>query len=246
MLYLSAAVPLILEVLLIVHVVRTGRDRWWIYIIIFVPLAGGVAYLLIEVLPDLVRGRGAAHLKKGVTRALDPGRVIREHEAALALAPTVHNRSALAEAWMDAGEPAKAVDLYAACLTGVYRNDRFIMSRLAAALHAAGYHARARQTLDEITRIHGPIQDDRELLCMASILDACGETARAEEVYRAAVQKSSGLEARYRYVAFLRKNDRLPEAERELGEMVQGYDLMPRFARRDQRTWVEAARNELE
>jgi hypothetical protein len=244
--YLSAAVPLVLEVLLIVHVFRTGRDRFWIYIIIFVPLAGGIAYLLIEVLPDLVRGRGAARLKTGVTRALDPGRVIREHQAALALSPTVHNRSALAEAWMEAGEPAKAVDLYAECLTGIYRSDRFLMSRLARALHAAGYHTRARQVLDEIIRIHGPIRDDRELLCMASTLDSCGETAHADQVYRAAVQKASGLEARYRYVAFLHKNGRRPEAERELAVMAQGFDLMPRFARRDQRAWIEAARKELE
>ena len=240
--YLSAVVPLALEVLLIVHVFRTGRDRWWVYIIFFIPLAGSLAYLLVEVLPDLVRGRGAAQVKRTVVRALDPGRDIRRLEAALDLAPTVHNRSALAAAWMAAGQPAKAVDLYFQCLTGVYRTDRSLMIRFAEALNAAGYHDRAREVFDSIITTHGPIQDGRELLCSASTREACGDAAGAEEAYKAAVLKSPGLEARYRYIAFLRAKARQEDAEREMRIMLQGFELMPRFAKREQKAWVEAAR----
>jgi hypothetical protein len=244
MAYLAAVVPLLLEVFLIVHVFRTGRERWWIYLIFFVPLAGSIAYLLVEVLPDAVRGRGAAAVKRGVTRTLDPGRSIRDAEKALAIAPTVENRSALAEAWREAGEPARAVDLYAACLTGIYRTDRILMSRMAVVLHEAGYHERARQLWDELVKVHGPLRDDRELLSRASALQSCGETGRAEECLREAALRSPGLEARYRLAAFYRAAGRTVDAERETATILQAWDLMPRFSRREQKPWADAARRE--
>jgi hypothetical protein len=242
MMYLYAAVPLLLEVFLIVHVFRTGRERYWIYIIFFVPLAGSIAYLLVEILPDAVRGRGAAAVKTGVTRALDPGRRIRDAQAALRLAPTVENRSLLAEAWREAGEPAKAVDLYLECLTGVYSTDRTLMSRLAATLHEAGYHERARQIYDEMERLHGAVVDDRELLGRASVMEACGQTAPAEELYRQAANRSASLEARSRLVEFYRRAGRTAEADKESATVLEAWDLMPRFARRDQRRWADAVR----
>lgn len=245
MLYLPALVPLALVVACLVHVFRTGRDRFWIYIIIFLPMAGCIAYFFVEVLPDLIQGRGAARLSAGVVRAVSPGRKLKEREAALDLAPTVENRIALAEAWTEEGDPAKAADLYAACLNGVYKEDKMILSRLAHSLQAAGYSVRARQVFDELVRIHGPLTDDRDLLCFASTLDACGETAKAEEHYRAAAAKSPSLEARYRYAAFLRSAGRTEEAAREVTSLERGFALMPGFAKRTQRKWVQAARKEL-
>lgn len=243
--YLPALIPLALIVLCLIHIFRTGRDRFWVYIIIFLPLAGCIAYFFIEVLPELVHGRGAARISAGVARVVSPGRKLKEREAALDLAPTVENRIALAEVWMEEGEPAKAADLYAACLNGIYKEDRMILSRFAHALQAAAYSVRARQVFDELVRLHGPLTDDRDLLCFAATLDACGETAKAEENYRAAAAKSSSLEARYRYAAFLRNAGRTEEAARELASLERGFALMPGFAKRVQRKWVQAARKEL-
>jgi hypothetical protein len=182
---------------------------------------------------------------RAVTRVLDPGRHLRERQAALALAPTVENKTALADAWMEAGEPAKAVDLYSACMAGIYRTDRLLMSRLAGALHVAGYNARARQVFEDLRRVHGPLSDGRELLSFASTLEACGETAGAERSFRAAVEKAGSMEARYRLVAFLRRAGKTAEAASEVQSMLQGFEVMPRFARRDQRRWVDAARRDL-
>ena len=36
------------------HVVRTGREKWWILLIIFVPLIGVLTYFFVELLPSLV------------------------------------------------------------------------------------------------------------------------------------------------------------------------------------------------
>src|SRR5471032_2198158 len=50
---------LLLEIACIVHIMRTGRERFWIYIVLFLPMAGMLAYLAAEVLPDLLGSRTA-------------------------------------------------------------------------------------------------------------------------------------------------------------------------------------------
>jgi hypothetical protein len=67
-----AALPIILTVLLIIHVIRTGRNTLWIWLIIFLPLAGGIAYAIVELLPELFNSRTAQATRRNVKRALDP------------------------------------------------------------------------------------------------------------------------------------------------------------------------------
>ena len=47
------------QVALIVHVIRTGRNSLWIWAIALIPIAGSIAYIIAEVLPGLLRSRGA-------------------------------------------------------------------------------------------------------------------------------------------------------------------------------------------
>ncbi|HEY4645959.1 MAG TPA: hypothetical protein VIH25_06725 [Steroidobacteraceae bacterium] len=46
---------LAIQVLLIVHAIRTKRNSLWIWALALLPLAGPIAYLIVEVLPELAR-----------------------------------------------------------------------------------------------------------------------------------------------------------------------------------------------
>lgn len=74
-------ISLAITVGLVVHVVKTGRDRFWIYVVMFLPLAGPIAYLIVEVLPGLWRTRGTQRAVRTVRKSLDPGRDLRRLEA---------------------------------------------------------------------------------------------------------------------------------------------------------------------
>lgn len=52
-------VSIAIQVALIVHVIRTGRNSLWIWAIALLPLAGPIAYLLVEVMPGLWHSRRA-------------------------------------------------------------------------------------------------------------------------------------------------------------------------------------------
>src|SRR5688572_1932097 len=53
-----AQVLWVLQLALIIHVYKTGRPFWWIYILFIAPAIGGIAYLLLELLPDWRVNRG--------------------------------------------------------------------------------------------------------------------------------------------------------------------------------------------
>jgi len=71
-------VSILLPVVAIVHLVRTGRDMRWIMLIVFLPVAWPLAYLIIEVLPSF---RNSPNARKAMRRAratIDPSRGLRE------------------------------------------------------------------------------------------------------------------------------------------------------------------------
>ncbi len=242
--FLYSILPLAISILCVIHIVRTGRDRYWIYIVIFVPLVGGIAYLIAEVLPGLASGRGARTVREGVARMVNPGRKIRDLQARLDFSPTVENRMALAEAWAEAGDPAKAADLYKGCLEGLNANDRHIMSLIGRSLQAAGLNAEAREWFEKILSLRGgAFDEDRDALNYALTLDALGEGEKADAAYRTASAGSIGFEAQYRHIAFLRRTGKADEARRILSSMERAFDQLPAYAKRNDRRWLNAARD---
>jgi len=63
-----------IQVGLIVHVIKTGRNMLWIMALAFLPVVGSIAYVVAEVLPEVLGGRTARRAKSGVQRMMDPDR----------------------------------------------------------------------------------------------------------------------------------------------------------------------------
>ena len=77
---LAFILSLVIQVLLIVHCIRSGRNSLWIWAIALLPLAGPVAYVLVELLPSLFRSRGTRAAVRGVRKALDPEQDLRRYQ----------------------------------------------------------------------------------------------------------------------------------------------------------------------
>src|SRR5579863_6848207 len=106
-----------------IHAGRTGRPFFWIYIIMFVPTVGMLAYLAVELVPEWMgspKGRRAA---SDLGRALDPGRAVRQAERQVAMTPTAENKATLAKAYLEAGRHDEAVSLYRETLVGIHATD---------------------------------------------------------------------------------------------------------------------------
>ncbi|MEO6185425.1 MAG: hypothetical protein ABIP38_05460, partial [Steroidobacteraceae bacterium] len=65
-------VSLVIQALLIVHCIKTGRNQIWIWVLALLSYAGIIAYVAAELVPDLLRSRATQRTVKGVKKALDP------------------------------------------------------------------------------------------------------------------------------------------------------------------------------
>ena len=142
---------MVMAILLCVHVVRSGRETYWLWIILAFQPLGGVVYLVTNVLPELFGGRQAQQLGQAARRKLDPTRAYREAKAACEDAPTVRNQSKLAEAASDLGQYAEAETLYAKAAQGIHAEDPTLLLGRARALIELSRHAEALEILNRMS-----------------------------------------------------------------------------------------------
>src|SRR5262245_16763367 len=90
------------------HVVRTGQQMYWLWILVIGGPLGAAFYFFAEMLPDVLGGRTARTVGNAARKAIDPEREYRLALRALDDAPTVGNRIKVAQAaaalgrWSDA------------------------------------------------------------------------------------------------------------------------------------------------
>ncbi len=228
-----------------VHVVRSGRNYIWIYLVVFVPVVGMAAYFLAEILPELIGSRSTRRAASGIGRAIDPGRGLREAQRRVQITPTTENKAALAEEFVRAGKPAEAAALYCEALTGIHATDPGMMLGLARALFAQGEGAEAQSVLEELRQANPSYNSPEGHLLYARSLEAQGKIEAALKEYEALVLYYPGQEARCRYAMALQQSGRGDDARRIFEEVCQLIEYGPRHQRRAQRAWYDLAKRSL-
>jgi hypothetical protein len=241
MLYLL--IPL-LQIICVVHVVRTGRPFMWIYILLFLPGLGVAAYVIVEILPGWFGSRTARTLGSSAVSALDPGRELRYRRQALEEADTVDNRRLLAEALIAAGEPGEALELYRGILTGIHADDPGMLLGKAKAAYGVGDYDLALETVLQLGETNPRYQPVEAQLLHAMTLEALGRDDEAAEDYAALVTHAPGEEVRCRYAMLLKRHGDRNAATALFQEVVARSRRAPRHYRRQEREWIEIARRE--
>lgn len=239
---LVLALLTIIQVVLIVHVIKTGRNFLWIWVLLLLPAGiGGLAYVAVEILPELFRSRTAQRTARGFKRALDPGAELRRYESEVRVAGNVASRQRYAEELIRHQRYDEAISQYREALTGLYEHDPNLMLGLAQAQFAKGEAAAARATLDELIRLNPQFRSPAGHLLYARALAAEGDMAKALEEYRVLAPSYPGAEAAVRYAQLLDAQGRREEAQRVARELLEQARIAPGHYRRAQRAWLDAA-----
>jgi hypothetical protein len=229
----------------IFHAIKTGRINYWLLILIFLPGLGSIAYLLIEVLPELRNSRAARRAVSGLGEALDPNRALRESAASLEVADTADNRRHLAEERMKRGQFAEAEALYRAALVGPLADDPALLIGLAKALYGRGDHQGAFDALAALYR-ESPSYESREArLLQARALEGLGRSAEAAEAYRALIGYTPGPEAQVRHGLMLQKMGETERAREAFAEALRTYGRQPGKLDPADRDWIAEAKRHL-
>ena len=232
---------LLVQVGLIVHVIKTGRNQIWIWVLALLPGAGPIAYIAVELLPDLFRSRTAQRTARGFRKAIDPTRELRRYENEARVGANVASRQRYAEELVRHGRYEEAIGQYRQALTGLYEHDPNLMLGLAQAQFAKGDAGGARATLDELIRLNPDFRSPAGPLLYARALEAEGNVAKALEEYRVAAPSYPGAEAAVRYALLLAAQGQRTEAQKIVRELLEQARIAPGHYRRAQREWLDAA-----
>ena len=97
---------------LIIHVIKTGRNTIWIWVLALLSFAGVIAYLAVEVIPELTRSRTAQRAGKSFRKAIDPKADLRRVRDQARLSGNVASRQRLAEELMREQHYDEAIEEY--------------------------------------------------------------------------------------------------------------------------------------
>lgn len=234
------------QALLVVHCFKTGRNTMWIWVLVFLPGVGALAYVAVEILPQLFGSRGAARAARGVRRAIDPGQNLRRLEAEARRTGDVASNQRYAEELLRSGRGSAAVEVYRQALRGLYEHDPNLLLGLARAQFAGGEAAAARTTLDTLIAHNPGFKSPEGHLLYARALEVEGNHARALEEYAELSKYYAGAEATVRYAQLQARTGRKAEARRTLEGLLDHARLAPRHYQRAQAEWLSSARRELE
>jgi len=236
---LSFAWPLIVaaQIACVIHVIKTGRPYWWLWIIFVVPLIGLAAYIYLEVRPSLGKP-GFQALLWNLKSSRERVRILEEE---LANSTTVRNRLSLADELHSAGLFDRECEILSEGLRGAFKDDATLLMRLSEAHLEAGRTAEAQQFLDQVVPEKSPDSQLQHALLKARVASRQNEPAAETQLQELAGRKKSEG-SRYYYAEHLLRNGRRDEGMTILKDILYQYRRGTVVWRFQERKWYYAAK----
>jgi hypothetical protein len=223
------------------HIVRTGRDTFWLWIVLMAPGIGSIAYVLLNIVPEIFRGKTARNVAAAARETLDPHREYREAKQACDDTPTVRNQSRLATAAMHMGKYAEAEQLFRAAAQGVHADDPVLLLALANALLELKRPADALEVLQRLGEDEAHGRTPAAALSLGRAYEELGRIPEADTALQWAAERMPGFEALARYAAFMARNGRQAEAREVVAELDKRLTKLRGQFRKEALTWRDHA-----
>jgi len=233
-------VSIALQAICAIHCIRKGTQNKWIWIIVFLPIVGSIAYIFTE----MFNGRDIKQVQSGMGVLLNPGGRIKQLEANLHFSDTFNNRVALADAYLDSGYTNKAIQLYESSLTGPFTEHEHVLTRLILAYYVVHQYDDIVRIAPKISRLP-QFNHSRAHTFYAVALSYTGNQQQAEKEFLALNGRFSQFESRYQYGLFLQREGRYEDARQVFNRIVGEASHLSGRERRDNRIWFTGAKEEL-
>lgn len=234
-----------LQFLCAVHVLRTGRPTQWLFVIMLLPVAGCLAYLFMEILPEMKHSRAGRQVAKDIGSVVNPDGELRRLTKEAMRTDTVQNKFDLAKECNSRGRFEDAKTLLEQCLTGVHEDDPNIMMAMARAEFGLADYAGCCDTLDRLREANPDYQSSEGHLMYARAMEGQGRDGEALAEYAALSDYYPGEEARCRYAQLLQRTGQHEQAEAQFRGVVSSVDTGTKAYFRAQREWYELAKQRL-
>ena len=236
----------LIQVAFVLHIVKTGRNTTWIWIVIMLPLAGSIVYLLVEVLPGLLGSRTGRRASSNLRKIINPNKDINDATYNYSVADTVENSMKLADEYLNKNMFSEAKELYEKCLKGVHKDDPDIMYGLARAEFSLNNFSAVKSILNEIIDKNPDYKNADAHLLYAKSLEELNETDLALEEYKALDVYFPGPEATFRYARLLKNKGEYSKAKELLEKIIHSSKFSGKHYNSLYKEWVNKAKNEID
>lgn len=233
---------LLLQIFCVVHALRRGYPYSFVGIILFFPLIGPIAYLIIEIGPDIYYLHIRRNLRK--FRKEDPYQELTRLQMQVRTTPTIENKHQLVKIYLQIGQYNEALYLLEHVLKGHFATDPFLLLDKAKALFAIDEFNDTKSVLDFLN-LHNPqFQSPEAHLLHARTLSSLGDWEQASQEFERLESNFCGLEASYYYLLHLRKLNNQMRAQEVLHNMQRRLHRLPKHYHAGEKTWLMQAQQE--
>jgi len=236
---LLGPVLLLAQLACLIHVIRSGRPYWWLWVIFGFPIVGLTAYLLLEVRQSVAKG----DLHTLLWRLKSSPERIRILEEALADSTTVKNRLRLSDELHAAHQFDRECQVLAEGLRGPFKDDPQLLMRLAQAHLEAGRVDEAAAMIARTTPERSLDSQLQHSLLKARVLSKQGRADEAMPIFRELIARNRSEGPRYFYAEYLlQSGQRIDEARAILNDILLRYRRGTPVWRFQERRWFYAAK----
>ncbi len=228
-----------------VHVVRTGREKYWIGLIIMVPGIGCAVYFLTQILPDLGQSRTATKALDGAVKILDPNKEFRAAKNELEKVESVQNRIRLIDAAIALEKFDVAEHQLGIAMQGYYEHDPHMLIRLAEIKLNQNEASQAIGLLDRLQEHNKDFHSQSGHLLYAMANEKAGNIDTALDAYESLTGYATGEEARVRYGLLLQYAGHKDHATEIFQETLKRLKHGNKFYKKSEREWGNIARDQL-
>jgi len=224
---------ILLQALAIVHFIRRRPETIWFYVILFLGPLGAMAYIVMEIVPDLGLLRQSF---EGVGRRKRIGRL----EAVVTENPSPGNYEELGDLYLEERNWARARTCYDRAITPRTTHLDPVYRRAIAAMEQRDFEA-AIPDLETVTSGDAKYDSYRAVGLLAHAYAQTGRTGDVEALFRQATEFSTLSETYYNFASFLAAQGRSGEAREWAQRILAKKATMPRYVQRRERPWLRKA-----
>jgi hypothetical protein len=217
---IASLVILLVQIGIAVHALRTGQPLWWLAVILFFPVLGALIYFLVEILPEIRSSRTIGRFGSDIVKTVAPNAGLHRRAEDLAVCGSVQNKLQLAQECTARGHFDEAITLYESAREGQFADAPDLLLGLARARFYNGEPKVARALLEPLAAAHPDYYPQDVAILKARAADAAGDAETALHELETMLDRSVGLEARFRYGEILARTGKTQEARAELKSVV--------------------------
>jgi len=223
----------ILQLIAIVHFMRRRPDNYWIWIIFLGGPVGALAYLLVEMLPDLGL---LQHSMTGFSRR----KRINALQAMVLENPSAGNYEELGDLLLEEKRYAQARTCFDHALSSRTDSVDPFYRRGLAAFHLGDY-ADALKDLEHVVKSDPKYDYSRAKLFYARSLAMTGRIDEATVAFERLIDSTTTTEALCAAAEFFAGHQRTAEARQLVERVLARKATMPAYQKRRERLWLRQA-----